>query len=184
MSKKWYVLHCLSTHEQKAQLFIEKNIKYFKMEDLIGQVLVPTQEKLGLRSGKKVITNRKILPSYILIEMELTDASSAFVNDVPGITGFVGNSHRPVPLKKEELDRIMNHVENKRGESGGSDDGVSPYHVDDKVKVVSGPFSDFTGTIDQVSPEKSKVKVVVSIFGRPTSIELDFLQIEMSNSDN
>jgi transcriptional antiterminator NusG len=176
MAKHWYVMHALSGHEYKVQSYIENNKKSKpSLDEKIAQVIVPTEEVLGLKAGKKVKSTRKILPSYILIEMEIDEETWSFINSVPGVTSFVGSGRKPVPLKQEEVDRVMNQMESKKGAESTGD---VPYRVGDSVKVTSGPFSDFSGVVEQVNAERSKVRVIVSIFGRPTPIELDFLQIE------
>jgi transcriptional antiterminator NusG len=177
MAKNWYVVHVLSGHENKVQSYIENNKKTKPaLMEKISQVLIPTEEVLGLKAGKKVKTVKKIMPSYILIEMDLDDEGWSFINNVPGITNFVGSGKKPLALRPEEVTRIIERIESKK------DSRVKdiPFHIGDNVKVIGGPFSEFNGVVEQINPEKSKVRVLISIFGRPTPIELDFLQIQLS----
>jgi transcription termination/antitermination protein NusG len=175
MDKNWYVVHVLSGHENKVKNFIESEAPLSGLSDMIGRVIVPTEETVEMKDGKKKSTNRKFLPSYVLIEMDLTKETQFFISDVPGITSFVGPGRRPERLKKVEVERILEQI----GASKTRDVPEMKYNLGDKVKVIDGPFSDFTGTIEEMNPLKSKVKVTVSIFGRPTPVELDVLQIEL-----
>jgi transcriptional antiterminator NusG len=163
-----------------VQAYIDNNKKSrADLAEKIGQVLIPTEEILGLKAGKKVKTARKILPSYLLVEMDMDDETWSFVNHVPGVTSFLGSSGRkPLPLRAEEVTRIMERIETK-GDNRAKD---IPFRIGDNVKVIGGPFSDFSGVVEQINPEKSKVRVIISIFGRPTPIELDFLQLQLTQS--
>jgi transcriptional antiterminator NusG len=180
MAKGWYVVHALSGHEQKVQVYIENNRKSRpELAEKILQVVIPTEEIMGFKAGKKVKSVKKILPGYILIEMEMDDETWSFITNVPGISSFVGTlGRRPLPLRAEEVARIMERVEAK-GEAHAKD---IPFRIGDNVRVAGGPFSDFSGVIEQINPEKSKVRVIISIFGRPTPIELDFLQIQLTQA--
>lgn len=171
----WYVVHTLSGHENKVKLYIEAQVDISEMSDVIGQIVVPTEDTVEMKDGKKKTSKRKFLPSYVLIEMVMNSNTQYFINNVPGVTSFVGPGRRPERLKKYEVDRILGQID-----SGKSREvPVMKFNAGDKVKVVDGPFSDFTGTVEETIPIKSKVKVTVSIFGRPTPVELDVLQIEM-----
>jgi transcription termination/antitermination protein NusG len=177
MAKNWYVVHVLSGHEYKVQSYVENNKKSkSSLAEKIAQVLIPTEEILGLKAGKKVKTTKKILPSYLLVEMEMDDETWSFISHVPGVTNFVGSSKKPLPLRPEEITRIMERIESKKDSRTKN----IPFHIGDNVKVIGGTFSDFSGVVEQINPEKSKVRVIISIFGRPTPIELDFLQIQLS----
>ncbi len=174
MAMHWYVLHALSGHENKVKNYIEIQAEINGIQDQIGQVVVPTEDTVEMRDGKKKTTKRKFLPSYILIEMELTSESQFFVSNVPGVTSFVGPGRRPERLKQVEVDRILGHI----SESKEREVPAMKFNVGDKIKVIDGPFTDFSGEVEEVNPLKSKVKVTVSIFGRPTPVELDVLQVE------
>jgi len=174
MAMHWYVLHALSGHENKVKNYIELQAPLNGLEDQIAQVVVPTEETIEMRDGKKKTIKRKFLPSYILIEMELSSESQFFVTNAPSVTSFVGPGRKPERLKQSEVDRILGQI----SESKEREIPVMKYEVGDYVKVIDGPFTDFSGGIEEVNPLKSKVKVSVSIFGRPTPVELDVLQIE------
>ncbi|MFC1650373.1 transcription termination/antitermination protein NusG [Candidatus Latescibacterota bacterium] len=174
MAKNWYVLHVLSGHENKIRNYIEADVPRSGLEEQIGRVIVPTEETVEMKDGKKKATTRKFLPSYILVEMELNKETQFFFNNVPGVTGFVGPGRKPESLKVSEVDRILMHIDSSKAREVPE----MNFDVGENVKVIDGPFSDFTGTIEEVNPFKSKVKVTVSIFGRPTPVELDVLQIE------
>ena len=171
----WYVVHTLSGHENKVKLYIETQIDISEMSDVIGQIVVPTEDTIEMKDGKKKTSKRKFLPSYVLIEMVMNSDTQYFINNVPGVTSFVGPGRRPERLKKYEVDRILGQID-----SGKTREiPIMKFNAGDKVKVIDGPFSDFTGTVEETIPIKSKVKVTVSIFGRPTPVELDVLQIEL-----
>jgi transcriptional antiterminator NusG len=174
MAQNWYVLHVLSGHENKIKNYIEAEVPLSDLSDQIGRIVVPTEETVEMKDGKKKSTTRKFLPSYILVEMDLNKETQFFFSNVPGVTGFVGPGRKPEPLKPSEVDRILMHIDSSKSREVPE----MNFGVGESVKVIDGPFSDFTGTIEEVNPFKSKVKVTVSIFGRPTPVELDVLQIE------
>ncbi len=174
MPKSWYVVHTLSGHENKVKNFIESQAVLSGLGDLVGRVVVPTEDTLEMRDGKKRTTRRKFLPSYVLIEMELTNDTQHFVNNVPGVTNFVGPGRKPERLRASEVERILGQIDTGKTREAPT----MKYMVGDKIKVIDGPFTDFTGSIEETNPLKNKVKVTVSIFGRPTPVELDVLQIE------
>lgn len=174
MAKRWYVLHTLSGHENKVRNYIESQSPLSGLEEYIERVVVPTEDTVEMKDGKKKTSKRKFLPSYVLIEMDLNKDTEFFVNNTPGVTSFVGAGRRPESLKQSEVDRILGQID-----SGKSREVPAMKFVPgDRVKVIDGPFTDFTGAVEEVNPLKSKVKVTVSIFGRPTPVELDVLQIE------
>ncbi|MCD6308899.1 MAG: transcription termination/antitermination factor NusG [Candidatus Latescibacteria bacterium] len=175
----WYVLHALSGHENKVKNFIETQAPLSGLGDLIGQVVVPTEDTVEMKDGKKKTTKRKFLPSYILIEMELTSESQYFVSNIPGVTSFVGPGRRPEKLKEVEVERILGQISSSKEREVPA----MKFDIGDRVKVIDGPFTDFTGEVEEVNPLKSKVKVTVSIFGRPTPVELNVLQIEKSRDN-
>ncbi len=174
MEKKWYVAHTYSGHEQKAKRYLENAIATQSLEDMMGRVLVPTETVVEMKQGKRSTTVRKFLPSYILVEMALTKETQHLVSNTPGITSFVGASGKPVPLKLEEAERILKQIE--RGHTRDFEE--VPFKAGDQVKVIDGPFTDFSGFVSEVDQERKKIKVMVSIFGRPTPVELDFLQVQ------
>jgi transcription termination/antitermination protein NusG len=174
MAMHWYVLHALSGHENKVKNYIEAQASLVGLEEKISQVVIPTEDTVEMRDGKKKTIKRKFLPSYILIEMELDKDTQYFLTNVPGVTSFVGPGRKPERLKQVEVDRIFGHISSSRE----LDVPAMKFDVGDKIKVVDGPFTDFTGSIEELNPLKSKVKVTVSIFGRPTPVELNVLQIE------
>ncbi|OGC89871.1 MAG: transcription termination/antitermination factor NusG [candidate division Zixibacteria bacterium RBG_16_48_11] len=143
------------------------------MQDKFGQILIPTQEVVEMKQGKRSSSHRKFLPSYLMVEMELNRETQALVTSTPGITNFVGSGGRPTPLREEEVVRILQQME----EGKGMVQEEIPFRPGDQVKVVDGPFTDFSGTISEVNAERNRVKVMVSIFGRPTPVELDYLQV-------
>tara|TARA_B100000029_G_C16993712_1_gene748477 strand:+ start:20 stop:556 length:537 start_codon:yes stop_codon:yes gene_type:complete len=174
MTKNWYVLHTYSGHENKVKLHLEKLIEAEGMEEKITQVLVPTEEIVEMKQGKKNSSTRKLFPSYILVEMEMDRVAWHLVTNAPGVTHFVGSGTKPQPLRKKEVDRILNRVEESREQKKQTE---VPYSTGDHIKVTDGPFTDFTGVVEEVHPDRGKLKVMVSIFGRATPVELDFLQV-------
>ena len=174
MEKKWFVAHTYSGHEQKAKRYLENAIATQGLEDTMGRVLVPTETVVEMKHGKRSTTVKKFLPSYILVEMLLTKETVHLVTSTPGVTSFVGASGRPVPLKPDEVERLLKQVE--RGRTRDFEE--VPFKTGDQVKVIDGPFTDFSGFVSEVDEERKKLKVMVSIFGRPTPVELDFLQVQ------
>lgn len=173
----WYVVHTYSGHEQKAKRHLESSIAEYNIEDKIDQILIPTEEVTEMKQGKRSTSTKKFLPSYILIHMVLDKQTEHLVRNTPGITSFVGTAGRPVPITQDEVNRVMGHMDKGRVEEVTD----FPFRSGDQVKVIDGPFSDFSGFVSEVNMERKKVKVMVSIFGRPTPVELDFLQVEAVN---
>ena len=171
---RWYAIHTYSGHEQKAKRYLESNVENAGLQEKFGQILVPTEEVTEMKHGKRTTSNKKFLPSYILIEVALDKRTQDLVINTPGITNFVGGGGKPVPLKEAEVERIVGQIDRSRTEEPTN----VPYQAGDAVKVIDGPFNDFSGTVSEVNLERKKIKVMVSIFGRPTPVELDFLQIE------
>jgi transcriptional antiterminator NusG len=171
---KWYVVHTYSGHENKVKSYIEAAKENIDVGDKIGRVIVPTEEVVEMKDGRKTTSLKKFLPSYLLVELDMDKESLYFVTSVPGVTSFVGPGRRPQPLREEEVNRILGQIERRPVEETSD----VPYQVGDRVKVIDGPFSDFIGLVDDINPEKSKIKVMVSIFGRNTPVELDVLQVE------
>ncbi|MBV1816782.1 transcription termination/antitermination protein NusG [Anaerosalibacter bizertensis] len=166
---KWYVVHTYSGHENKVKANIEKMVENRGMKDDIFEVIVPTEEYIETKSGKKKVKERKMFPGYVILKMIINDESWYLVRNTRGVTGFVGPGSKPVPLSDSEVKAL------------GVQETISP-NIDleegDSVKVISGPFENFMGTVDNINLEKKKVKVFVSMFGRETLVELDFEQIE------
>lgn len=173
-SFKWYVVHTLSGHENKAKLLLEERIKNGKMEIHFGRILVPTENVAEVVAGKKRTSKRKFFPGYILVEMEMTQDSWHLVKDTDKITGFVGDSQKPRAMKPSEVNRILGQIE--VGEKDVKP--VSSFDAGQTVRVVEGPFINFSGIIDEVKAEKRKLRVMVTIFGRSTPVEVDFMQVE------
>ncbi|MCK4774180.1 MAG: transcription termination/antitermination factor NusG [Candidatus Krumholzibacteria bacterium] len=171
---KWYVVHTYSGHENKVKENILKMIATSSIIDQFGRLIVPTEEVAEMKKGKKTITTRKFFPSYILIEMFMSDESWHLVNGIPGVTAFVGTGTKPQPLLPTEVERILGRMDKERETIIPE----IPYTLGEHIRIKDGPFSDFTGVIDEINAEKGKLRVLVSIFGRETPVELDFLQVE------
>jgi len=172
---RWYVVHTYSGHEQKAKTYLESAIVNAGMSDRFGQVLVPTEEVTEMKQGRRSVSTKKFLPSYMLVEMDLDKDTQNLVVSTPGVTNFVGAKGKPTPLRPNEVGRIDGQIDKSRTEEVTE----VPFQAGDPVKVNDGPFTDFSGTVSEVNMERRKVKVMVSIFGRPTPVELDFLQVDM-----
>jgi transcriptional antiterminator NusG len=170
--RAWYVVHSYSGYENKVKNNLEQRIESMGIQDKIFQVVVPTEEEIEVRDGQRRITEKKIFPGYILVEMIMTDESWYIVRNTPGVTGFVGMGNRPTPLRSEEVQRIM-----KRMEAEAPKIKVT-FRPGQRVRIIDGPFTDFVGSVDDIDMDKSKVRVLVAFFGRDTPVELDFLQVE------
>jgi transcriptional antiterminator NusG len=170
--KKWFAIHTYSGYEERVKKNLDQRVRSLGAEDEIFQVVIPTEEEMEIKSGQKRNIQRKILPGYILVDMKMTDKSWAIVRNTPGVTGFVGNGGKPVPLLQKEVDQILKQMQSEIPKiKVGFKQGQS-------VRVTDGPFTDFVGVVDEVGTEKGKVKVLLSLFGRETPVELDFLQVE------
>lgn len=178
MALRWYVAHTYSGHEQKAKRYLESAIVNGGFESRFGQILIPTEQVTEMKQGKRATSTKKFLPSYILIEVDLDKETQNIVVNTPGITNFVGAGGKPAPLKEDEVQRIVGQIDQSRTEEVKE----IPFQAGDPVKVKDGPFMDFSGTVSEVNMERRKVKVMVSIFGRPTPVELDYLQIELAKT--
>lgn len=174
MNMKWYVVHTYSGYEQKAKQALEERIRSTGMEDLFEEILIPSEPVLEVKKGEKKTTSRKFFPGYILVKMNLDDKSWHLVKGTSRITGFVGGTLNPPVVPEEEVLRITKQIE----EGTLKPKPKVEFEKGENVKVVSGPFSTFTGIVDEVNEDKGKLKVLVSIFGRSTPIELDFTQVE------
>ena len=173
--RKWYVLRTFSGHEKKVKQHIEREIELQELEDLISQILIPTERVFEMRGGKKRTRDRKFYPGYILVEALLDSKLKHMISGIPSVIGFLSTGDEPSPLRKDEVDRILGRLDQAR-EQGEQPE--IPFQAGDRVKVVDGPFNNFTGTVEEVYHDKMKVKVMVSIFGRRTPLELDYLQVE------
>ncbi len=169
---QWYVVHCYSGYENKVKKNLEHRIESMGMANRIHEVIVPTEEQIELRDGKRRIVERRIYPGYVLVQMILDEESWYVVRNTPGVTGFVGIGNKPTPLRPEEVERIMRRME--------AEEPVAEVKVKagDKVRIIEGSFTDFHGTVDEVYADKGKARVLVSFFNRETPIEVDLLQIE------
>jgi transcriptional antiterminator NusG len=170
----WYVVHTQTGSEEKVKTSLENRIAAEGLQDRISKVIIPTEQVSEIRSGKKKISQRKFFPGYLLVEMELSEKTYLFVKTSPGVTGFIGLGKKPMPLSQEEVDNILKRTK---------DTEVKPspktvFERGEQVRVNEGPFLNFNGTIDEIHPEKGKVKVSVSIFGRSTPVELEYWQVE------
>ncbi|MFA6016109.1 MAG: transcription termination/antitermination protein NusG [Gallionellaceae bacterium] len=175
MAKRWYVVHTYSQFEKSVQRALLERIAREGMEDLFGQILVPVEEVVELKSGQKSISERKFFPGYVLVEMDMTDESWHLVKNTPKVTGFLGGSAmKPTPITQKEVDNIMSQMQA----------GVEKprpkvlFEVGEAVRVKEGPFTDFHGSVEDVNYDKSKLRVAVTIFGRSTPVELSFGQVE------
>ncbi len=172
--KQWYAIHTYSGHEFKVRDKLQRTIEASEVTERFGQILIATEEFVEMKDGKRKKTERKLFPGYLLIEMEMDDRTRFLVTSTPGVSSFIGTTSGPQPLIQEDIDRILGRIERKPVK----DRPEIPHQVGEQVRVVDGPFSGFAGLIDEVDAERGKVKVMVSIFGRATPVELDFLQVE------
>jgi transcriptional antiterminator NusG len=174
MDKKWYVVHTFSGYEQKVKAALEERVRTLGKAEQFGEILVPVEKVMELVKGKKKTSSRKFFPGYILVQMDLDDETWHVVKETPKVTGFVGGSTNPPPVTDEEVKAITQQME---------EGAIKPkprvlFSVGESVKVVDGPFVDFNGIVEEVRPEKGKLRVLISIFGRATPVELDFVQVE------
>ena len=170
--KQWYAVHTYSGHENKVKTNIERRAESMNLKDKIFRILVPTETELRTRAGKKQEVQRKVFPGYVLIEMLMDDSTWYLVKSTTGVTGFVSSGNKPVPLQDKEIQAILEAIEAPERRP------KVKWSKDDVVRVTAGPFADFTGKIEEINVEKEKVKVLISIFGRDTPVELEFAQVE------
>jgi transcriptional antiterminator NusG len=171
--QKWYIVHVYSGYESKVKAALDERIASSPYKEKFGEVLVPTEEVVELVKGKRKTSSRKFYPGYILIRMEMNDETWHIVNSTSKVTGFLGGRAHPTPLTEEEANQILNRMEAGK---------LKPqpkylFESGDEIRVIDGPFTNFNGTVEEVIPEKGKIKVLVSIFGRSTPVELDFVQV-------
>lgn len=173
MALNWYIVHVYSGFESKVKKALEERIATFADPDKFGEIVVPTEQIVELVKGKRKTSSRKFYPGYILVQMDLNDETWHIVNNTEKVTGFLGGREKPTPISEEEAQQILNRMEAGK---------LKPkpkyfFETGDEVRVIDGPFTNFNGTVDEVNPEKGKIKVLVSIFGRSTPVELDFVQV-------
>ena len=170
--RSWYVIHCYSGYENKVRYNLEQRIETMGVKDKIFDVVIPTQEEIEVKDGKRKVVERHVFPGYVLVNMILTEESWYVVRNTPGVTGFVGMGNDPTPLRPEEVAQIL-----KRMEADAPHIKVT-FRVGERVRIIDGPFNDFRGTVSEIDMERTKVRVMVNFFGRETPVELDFLQVE------
>ncbi len=174
LSRQWFVIHTYSGFERKVKLNIEEQFGHSNYSENFGEVVIPTEEVVEVRKGKKKVSSRKFFPGYILINVEMNQDIWYMIKNTPKVTGFLGGGDEPVPLSEEEIKLIMNQI---KGESARPKPKFS-FEKGESVRVIEGPFLNFNGTVEDVNHDKGKVKVMVLIFGRATPVELEFPQIE------
>ncbi|MCW5936111.1 MAG: transcription termination/antitermination factor NusG [Fimbriimonadaceae bacterium] len=173
MARAWYAVHTISGHENKVKELLTRRATMERVWNLdIFEILIPTEQEMTTRAGKRVTREKKVFPGYILVQMNLTDDTYKIVKGTSGVTGFVQSGNRPIPLEQYEVDRIMRNLESSK------EAPKVAFNKEDVIRVIDGPFVDYTGKIEEVNPEKEQVKVLISIFGRDTPVELKFDQIE------
>ena len=172
IGKHWYVVHCYSGYENKVRHAIEQRIETMGMKDRIFEVLIPTEEEVEVKDGKRRTVTKRVFPGYILVQMRLDEDSWYVVRNTPGVTGFVGNGNEPTPLTKDEVNKIIHRMEAEELKV------TVDFKVGEKVRIVGGPFNEFVGKVSDIDTDKQKVRVMVDFFGRETPVELDFLEVE------
>jgi transcription termination/antitermination protein NusG len=172
--KKWFIVHTYSGFEQKVAESLRSRAQAFGFSDKIGQILIPTEEVVELRGGKKVTSKRLVYPGYVLVEMEMNDELWHAVKATPRVTGFVGGGTSPVPLSADEVNQILY----RQASSADRPRPKMNFEKNETVRIIDGPFANFSGKVDEVNPERNTLRVLVTIFGRATPVELDFLQVE------
>lgn len=170
--RAWFVIHCYSGYENKVRYNLEQRIETMGMKDMIFDVVIPTQEEIEVREGKRRSIERHVFPGYVLVNLILTEESWYVVRNTPGVTGFVGMGNDPTPLRPEEVSQILKRME------ADAPHVMVTYKSGERVRVIDGPFNDFRGTVSDINMDRAKVTVMVNFFGRETPVELDFLQVE------
>jgi len=171
-NKKWYIVHTYSGYEERVKRNLEQRIKFMDAEGKVFEVVIPTEDEIEIRSGQRRTVTKKIFPGYILVQMSMDDESWDVVRNTPGVTGFVGGGNKPTPLVEEEVNTILKRMVEAMPEIKVG------FRKGESVKVVDGPFIDFVGTVEEINVDKGKVKALLTLFGRETPVELDFLQVE------
>jgi transcriptional antiterminator NusG len=175
IEKKWYVLRAVSGKENKVKEYLDADIRNSNLGEYVSQVLIPTEKVYQVRNGKKIVKERSYLPGYVLVEAALVGEVAHHLRNTPNVIGFLGGSEKPVPLRQSEVNRILGTVDELQE---SAEEMNVPYTVGETVKVIVGPFSNFSGLIEEVNVEKRKLKVMVKIFGRKTPLELGFMDVE------
>jgi transcription termination/antitermination protein NusG len=173
-SKNWYIIHTYSGFEQKVADSLRSRAQAFGFSDKIGQILIPTEEVMELRAGKKVTSKRLLYPGYVLVQMEMNDQLWHEVKNTPRVTGFVGGGNSPVPLSSDEVNSILYRQQT----SAKTPRPKMTFEKNENVKIIDGPFANFSGKVDEINADRNTLRVLVTIFGRATPVELDFLQVE------
>ena len=177
MAKRWYVVHAYSGYEKQVMRSLAERVKMYEMDDLFGEILVPTEEIVEIKNGQKRRSERKFFPGYVLVQMEMTEDSWHLIKDTPRVLGFIGGTaDKPMPITQKEADIILQRVQ----EGGDKPRPKTLFEPGEMVRVIDGPFADFNGTVEEVNYEKSRLQVAVMIFGRSTPVELEFGQVEKS----
>ncbi len=174
MTKQWYIIHAYSGYEKKVSETLRSRIEAAGLQDRFGEIMIPTEDVIEIRGGKKVISAKMFYPGYILVEMEMDDDTWHLVRSTPRVTGFVGSGTVPTPLTEDEVKRIIHKVE----DAAERPKPKMIFEQDETVKVTDGPFKDFTGVVEEIHPDRDTLRVMVTIFGRATPVELDFYQVE------
>ncbi|MBI2830163.1 MAG: transcription termination/antitermination factor NusG [Chloroflexi bacterium] len=170
--KEWFVVHTYSGHEERVKKNLEQRIKFMDAGAGISQVVIPAEEEIEVKNGQRRTVSKKILPGYVLVQMEMNDKNWEIVRNTPGVTGFVGSGTRPTPLSEEEVGKILKQMRSEVPKVKLS------FRKGQSVRVTDGPFADFVGLVDEINEEKGKIKILLSLFGRETPVEVDFLQVE------
>ncbi len=171
--KQWFVVHTYSGYEERVKRNLEQRTKFMDAEGEVSEVIIPTEEEIEIRNGQRHTVTKKILPGYVLVRMVMSDQSWNIVRNTPGVTGFVSDDNKPVPLQEEEVGRIL-----KQTEAEAAPKVKVGFRKGQSVRVIDGPFIDFMGLVDDINPDRGKVSVMLFLFGRETPVELDFLQVE------
>ncbi len=170
--RQWYIIHTYSGYEERVKRALEQRIKFMDAEDKIFQIVIPTEDEIEVKGGQRRTVTKRVFPGYVLVQMKMDDESWSVVRNTPGVTGFVGSGSKPTPLSEAEVESILKQMK----------EGVPRIKVGfrkgDSVRVVDGPFTDFVGVVDEINEAKGKVRVLLTLFGRETSVELDFLQVQ------
>ena len=174
MTARWYIVHAYSNFEKKVAQHLTDQARQQGLEDCFSEILVPTEDVVEIRRGRKVASERRFFPGYVLAKMEMTDQAYHLIKNTPKVTGFLGSDKKPIPISDAEAERILHQVQ----EGIERPRPTISYEVGEQVRVADGPFASFSGLIEEVDEERSRVKVAVSIFGRPTPVELEFAQVE------
>jgi transcription termination/antitermination protein NusG len=174
MAKRWYIVHTYSNFEKKVMEDIKKQVVQKRLDELFEQIIVPTEEVVEIRRGRRIKSERRFFPGYVLVKVDLTDEAFHLIKNTPKVTGFLGSGLKPVPISDVEANRILNQV----AEGVEKPKTTIHFEIGEQVKVAEGPFASFNGQVEEVDEERSRLKVAVSIFGRPTPVELEFGQVE------